>query len=189
MYTQQQTPAPSLAPATRDQELVQTPANHVPRLSRRKQQASPPTVEPSPWRPAASTSPHYRSGQRNDSIAIQKVVLDYIDGFYRPAATRLSQSAYPITVKHVITEKEVADLMLRNMEAPELVFHTQEFKLSHSPAGQSFRAKIRIFDISHCVAAVEVTYSQWMFFDYLQLRKRHGEWRIIHMLWAQTKIQ
>jgi Putative lumazine-binding len=122
-----------------------------------------------------------------DSMAIKKASLDYVEGYYQSDPNRMTKAVHPEIAKRIIIRDDKGNVMLKNMGASELIFLTRK----NTNAGAikndtAFQATVQIFDISNNIATVKVTTNKFRFIDYLHLGKFNGEWKIVNVLWAYT---
>lgn len=118
-----------------------------------------------------------------ETAGIEKACLDYVEGFYTSDTVRVARAVHPELAKRIVMRK--FQDRLNNMTAAKLVAAAADFKHPDDPnAAEPFKAKVVIYDIDKDVATVKVTTNKMKFFDYAQLAKVKGEWKIINVLWA-----
>ena len=127
----------------------------------------------------ATTSPNTPERQidasQEDLDAIQKVALDYIEGWYEGNAERMEHSLHPELVKRTILPDQIVTLNKKDM-----------VEMTQAGGGKSFSGAknntITIIDIYYEIATVKVESAE--FIDYLHIGKVDGEWMIINVLWT-----
>lgn len=122
-----------------------------------------------------------------DSLQIVETCHNYVEGFYLGDAQRVSQAVHPELVKRIVAEWE-GDFRISNMGSSDLILAAKHFK---KPADQNpqeaFKITVVIYDISQNIAMAKIISNKLKFFDYVQVAKISGQWKIINVLWALTK--
>lgn len=120
---------------------------------------------------------------RADSMAIKQTCLDYIEGYYNADAQRMAKAVDPELVKRIIFKDPAGDV-IQNMGATLLLLNTRRNKNANViNNNEPFKATVTIFDIGNNIAAAKIETNKLKFFDYVQLGRMNGEWRIINVLW------
>ena len=122
-----------------------------------------------------------------DSALIREAALNYVEGFYRGDTARMAKSMSRELVKRIIDNRS-GKSKLMNTNLAEL----QKFALGQKPQdpnpGTPFRGSVIIYDISSDVALAKITTNKMTrFFDYVQMGKMDGQWKVINVLWAFYK--
>ncbi|MGZ3812191.1 MAG: nuclear transport factor 2 family protein [Mucilaginibacter sp.] len=117
-----------------------------------------------------------------DSLAIIKTSLDYIDGYYAADADRMQSSLHPDLSKKIISTNAKGDEQISQMSALGLILLTK----NHAPVPiNKRREEIFVKDIFQDAAIVKIIADGWI--DYLQLHKWRGHWVIVNVLWELEK--
>lgn len=115
-----------------------------------------------------------------EKTAIRKTALDYIEGAYSGDAERMERALHPElnkvmpavlpqTGKTMISKSGYA-LLIEGTAAELMIVEEDKRDI-----------QVNIFDVQRDIAMVEVL--SLMYFDYLQIGKVNGEWKIINVLW------
>jgi hypothetical protein len=124
---------------------------------------------------------------KSDTTLIKEASENYVEGFYTNDVERIKKSVHPELAKRLIVKDTSGIYMIRDMGLTELLFNARKFKRPESTTSEPFKVNVTICDISHDIAMAKVTQNKLKFFDYVQLGKINGEWKIINVLWAITK--
>ena len=117
----------------------------------------------------------------SDRAAIEATALDYIEGSFTGDAGRMEQALHPELTKVLLTNNRVTGKpFLHKMGASDLIEGTRA-GLGLVDEGKR-DIEVEIHDVSHDIAAVKVTSSQYI--DHLQVGKVDGDWKIINVLWV-----
>jgi len=119
-----------------------------------------------------------------DSVAIKKAALDYVEGFFTADSSRLTQAMSPELTKRIIDHRSGKSKLL-TIGLKELIGYTRMGKIPDKNPDEPFKAKVEIYDIAGGIALAKVSTNKMPeFFDYIQAGKMNGEWKIINVLWA-----
>ena len=117
----------------------------------------------------------------DDSAAIKKAALDYIEGWYEGDATRMERALHPELAKRMIsTDPKTGQSQFNHMGAMALVERTRAGGGTKTPKEQQLK-EVTILDRYNNAAVVKIIASDWI--DYLEEAKFNGEWKIINVLW------
>lgn len=123
------------------------------------------------------------SVESTDEDAIKRAALDYIDGAHAGDAARMERAVHP-ELNKVVVEKipQTGKSYLRKAGATRLV---QVVGAKAVVLDEEKRdIQVKILDVLEGLAMVKATSA--MFWDYLQLAKIDGEWKIINVLWTRN---
>ena len=116
-----------------------------------------------------------------DSAQIVATALNYIDGSFSGDADRMESALHPeLTKMWLRVHRGTGKQYLHKMGAADLIEGTRA-GLGMVPEEER-NIEVEIYDISHGIAAVKVTSSQYI--DHLHVGKFNGEWKIINVLWV-----
>lgn len=123
------------------------------------------------------------SGESADEDAIKRAALDYIDGAHAGDAVRMERAVHPELNKVVVDKiPQTGKFYLRKAGATRLV---QVVGAKSVVLAEEKRdIQVKILDVLEGLAVVKATSA--MFWDYLQLAKIDGEWKIINVLWTRN---
>jgi len=117
----------------------------------------------------------------DESDAIKKTALDYIQGWYADDAARMERALHSELAKRMVsTDAMTGRSLLNQMSAMTLVQRTREGIGKKIPQDRQLK-EVTILDRFNNVAVVKVVASDWV--DYLEVAKFNGEWKIINVLW------
>jgi putative lumazine-binding protein len=117
----------------------------------------------------------------DESAAITKTALDYIEGWYAGDAARMERALHPELAKRMIsTDPKTGRSQFNHMGAMALVQHTRDGGGKKTPQDRQLK-EVTILDRYNNAAVVKVVASDWI--DYLEVAKFNGEWKIINVLW------
>jgi hypothetical protein len=115
-----------------------------------------------------------------DKEAIRKAALDYMDGALDADAARIERAVHPeLTKVTPMTLKETGKTALRGAGSSQLT-ELVRAKVAYLEKDKR-NVEVIIHDVLGGLASVKVT--SVSFYDYLQLAKIDGQWKIIHVLW------
>ena len=117
----------------------------------------------------------------DESAAIKKTALDYIEGWYAGDAARMERALHPELAKRMIsTDPKTGRSQFNHMGAMALVQHTRDGGGKKTPPDRQLK-EVTILDRYNNAAVVKIVASDWI--DYLEVAKFNGEWKIINVLW------
>ena len=117
----------------------------------------------------------------DQSAAITKTALDYIEGWYPGDAARMERALHPELAKRMIsTDPKTGRSQFNHMGAMALVQHTRDGGGKKTPPDRQLK-EVTILDRYNNAAVVKIVASDWI--DYLEVAKFNGEWKIVNVLW------
>lgn len=116
-----------------------------------------------------------------DTAQIKEACLNYVQGFYTGDSARVAKGVHADLAKRIVMKR--MQYRVSNMTAAQLISAAGGHK-HPDDAGVPFNAKIDIYDIDMEIATAKIVTNKMNFFDYVQLGKINGEWKIINVLWA-----
>lgn len=118
-----------------------------------------------------------------EKAAIEQTALDYIDGSFSGDEIRMERALHPELMKVIpVTLPQTGKTMLDKMGAQLLIEGTRA-KLGMVDE-EKRNIEVTIFDVNQDIAMVEVISA--MYYDYLQIAKFNGQWKIINVLWKMN---
>jgi hypothetical protein len=121
-----------------------------------------------------------RAQSADDSAAVRRTSLDYIEGFYEGDSTKLARAVRPEVFKYGFSRDSTGYHGMQ-MAYPAFFAYAARVKASGRPAPATAPKKVELLDLLDQTAAVKVT--AWWGTDYMLLAKYDGRWMISHVLW------
>lgn len=122
-----------------------------------------------------------QTGTSDESAAITKTALNYIEGWYEGDAARMESALHPELAKRMIyTDPKSGRSQFNHMGAMALVQGTKRGGGTQTPKEKQLK-EVTIPDRFNNAAVVKIVASDWI--DYLSVAKVNGEWKIINVLW------
>lgn len=115
--------------------------------------------------------------------AIKKTAMNYIEGAYSGDAGRMAEAVHPQLNKVIPMTLPQTGKTAINYSSAELLIEGTRAKMGMLEAGKR-NIKVTIFDVREDIAMVEVLST--MYYDYLQLAKLDGQWKIVNVLWKMN---
>ena len=132
---------------------------------------------------AALLAPTSAPGQvPADRAAVERAVLDYVEGFYEGDTAKLVRSIHPGVTKYgYYIPRDSSRYLGEAMPWPEVLSYARGVKQRNRPAPATAPKKVEIFDIQDQTASAKLT-AYWGT-DYLLLAKYNGKWMVREVLW------
>lgn len=124
----------------------------------------------------------------SDSLAIEIACRNYIEGWKNGDMEKISSAVSPELVKRTVMVDGEANSYTSGMSYS--LFKTFSRSSRNGIQMQDFRPdeefsfEVIIYDISGDFATAKTIVPKYNFFDYCQLAKFDGEWKIINILWG-----
>lgn len=117
----------------------------------------------------------------DETDAIRKTALDYIEGWYTGDAARMERALHPELAKRMIsTDPKTGHSQFNHMGAMTLVQRTREGVGKKIPQDRQ-QKEVTILDRYNNAAVMKIVASDWI--DYLEVARFNGDWKIINVLW------
>lgn len=119
---------------------------------------------------------------KEDTLAIQRAALDYIESQHRPNPIQMQKALHPLLVKRTfwkdkVTQKEY----ITESNAEFMIIIAERYNLKGDKFPEQPRKEVKLLDISDRTASVKLIADEWI--DYMHLVKVNNEWKIINVLW------
>ena len=123
-----------------------------------------------------------RSQSPAERVAVERAVLDYVEGFYEGDTAKLVRSVRPEVTKYGYYQpRDSSRYVGEAMPWSEFLSYARSIKERNRPAPAAAPKKVEIFDIQDQTASAKLT--AWWGTDYLLLAKYDGRWMIRQVLW------
>ena len=117
-----------------------------------------------------------------DRAAVERAVLDYVEGFYEGDTTKLVRSVHPDVTKYgYYIPRDSTRYLGEAMPFAEFLAYARGIKARGRPAPADAPKRVEIFDVQNQTASAKLT--AWWGTDYLLLAKYDGRWMIRQVLW------
>jgi hypothetical protein len=136
-----------------------------------------------------ATAPVGAQGGADDGSekdAVIAAALDYMEGALTADADRMARGVHPELTKVVIrTYPQTGRQCLAYNTSTLLVEWTRGAAEQMAEADKN--VEVTVFDIGDNLAAARAIGQAW--YDFLQLAKIDGQWRIVNVLWARNRLE
>ena len=117
-----------------------------------------------------------------ERAAVERAVLDYVEGFYEGDTAKLVRSIRPEVTKYgFYIPRDSTGYTGEAMPWPEFLAYARGIKARNRQAPATAPKKVEIFDVQDQTASAKLT--AWWGTDYLLLAKYQGKWMIRQVLW------
>lgn len=125
---------------------------------------------------------------KEDSLAIEKACRNYVEGWATGDMDRVAKGVSPELVKRTVSQDKEGMSFTNNMSASLLLLVTKNnkegVKGKDLEPDKPFKLTVHIYDISGDYALAKTVNTKYGFFDYCELAKFNGEWKIFNVLWG-----
>lgn len=118
-----------------------------------------------------------------DKEAIKKTALDYIEGAYSGDPERMARAVHPELNKVIPSVLQQTGKTMLNYTSAAMLIEGTKAKLGMLEKDKR-DIRVTIFDVQKEIASVEVLSARY--YDYLQMAKINGQWKIINVLWKMN---
>jgi hypothetical protein len=129
-----------------------------------------------------------KAQSKEDSLAIEKACRNYVEGWATGDLDRVAKGVSPELVKRTVSQDKEGVSFTNNMSASLLLIATkgnkEGVKGKDLEPDKPFKLNVHIFDITGDYALVKTVNTKYGFFDYCELAKFNGEWKIFNVLWG-----
>lgn len=117
-----------------------------------------------------------------DRDAVQRAVLDYLEGFYEGDSAKLVRALRPELFKYGFwKEKDSTRYAGERMTYTEAIAYAVRFRAQHRTTPPNAPREVTLFEVLDQTASAKVR--AWWGSDYVLLGKYDGRWMISHVLW------
>jgi hypothetical protein len=117
-----------------------------------------------------------------ERAAVERAVLDYVEGFYEGDTTKLQRSVHPEVSKYgFYIPRDSSRYVGEAMPWAEFLAYARRVRARNRPPPADAPKIVAVFDVLDQTASAKLT-AYWGV-DYLLLAKRDGRWMIYRVLW------
>jgi hypothetical protein len=128
------------------------------------------------------------SQTKADSLAVEKACRNYVEGWAEGNVDRVAQGVSPELTKRTVSQDKDGMSFTNDMSASLLLQISKRNKdgvrLNDLEPDKAFNLDVYIYDITGDFALAKTVNTKYGFFDYCQLAKVNGEWKVINVLWG-----
>ena len=128
-----------------------------------------------------------RAQSEEDISAIDKACRDYVEGWAEGNVERVAQGVSPELIKRTIGVNNSGVSFTQNMSASLLKnltsLNKDGVRAEDFEPSILLKVDVTIYDITGDYALAKAVNTKYSFFDYCELAKYNGEWKIINVLW------
>jgi hypothetical protein len=118
----------------------------------------------------------------DDRHAVERAVLDYVEGFYEGDTAKLVRSVHPEVAKYGYhIPRDSSRYVGEAMPVAEFLAYANGVKARGQPAPAHAPKRVEVYDVQDQTASAKLT--AWWGTDYLLLAKVDGRWMIRHVMW------
>jgi hypothetical protein len=125
---------------------------------------------------------------KEDSLAVEKACRDYIEGWGTADVERVANGVSPELCKRTIGKDKDGLSYSSQMSASLLKFVTEMNKdgirVKDLKPDEKLNPEVIIYDITGDFANAKTVCTKYGFFDYCQLAKFEGEWKIFNVMYG-----
>lgn len=119
---------------------------------------------------------------KQDSLAIKKVALDYIESQHNVKPKQFEQAAHPRMVKRTFwTDKKTGKEYLRETFTDAMILLAETYNTNKDKFPQKPKKDVVILDVFGKIASVKLIADDWV--DYMHIVKINGKWQLVNVLW------
>jgi hypothetical protein len=126
---------------------------------------------------------------KEDSLAIKKAVLDYVEGWATADVQRIQDAVSPeLSKRRVALAGDLVYVqdMSRSLLCASALGNARGVRMPDLTPGKDLVQEVKILDIEGTNASVKTWNAKYGFFDYLHLSKAGGKWMIVNVLWDMS---
>ncbi|NER18306.1 nuclear transport factor 2 family protein [Spongiivirga citrea] len=119
---------------------------------------------------------------RQDSLAIKRAALDYIESQHEVKPEKFERSAHPRMVKRTFwTNKKTKKEYLRETFTDAMILLAESYNIKGDKFPENPKKEVIILDVFDKTASVKLIADDWI--DYMHIVKLNGKWQIVNVLW------
>ncbi len=128
-----------------------------------------------------------------DSLAVETACRNYIEGWKDGDMGKIANAVSPELTKRTVMRDREGNSYTTDMSYSSFQAFARTTKhgvrMPDLEPDKEITCEVKIFDITGDFALAKTVVSKYGFFDYCQLAKVDGEWKIINILWGLTPRQ
>ncbi|MCI9846885.1 nuclear transport factor 2 family protein [Flavobacterium pectinovorum] len=122
-----------------------------------------------------------------DSAAIKRVALAYIEAQHIPNPKLMEGALHPRMVKRSVFRSKAAKKdYVSEYFAENMVILAETYNVKGDKFPKSPRKEVKLLDVSAKTASIKLLADAWI--DYMHIVKENGEWKIINVLWQYNDV-
>jgi len=129
------------------------------------------------------------SQTKEDSLAIKKAALNYVEGWATGDVVRIESSVSPeLSKRRVAAAGELVFVqdMSRSLLCASAMGNKPNVRMPDLTPGKPLVQEVKILDIDGTNASAKTWNAKYGFFDYIHLSKAGGKWQIVNVLWDMS---
>ena len=117
-----------------------------------------------------------------ERAAVERAVLDYVEGFYEGDTVKLVRSVHPEVTKYGFwIPRDSTRYSGEPMPFAEFMSYANSVRRRGQPPPANAPKRVEVYDVNDQIASAKLT--AWWGIDYLLLAKYEGRWMIRQVLW------
>jgi hypothetical protein len=130
---------------------------------------------------------------KSDSLAVETACRNYIEGWKDGDMGKIANAVSPELTKRTVMRDREGNSYTTDMSYSSFQAFARTTKhgvrMPDLEPDKEITCEVIIYDITGDFALAKTIVSKYGFFDYCQLAKVDGEWKIINILWGLTPRQ
>ncbi|QNA45205.1 nuclear transport factor 2 family protein [Lacibacter sediminis] len=119
---------------------------------------------------------------KEDTAAITRAALDYIESQHKPNASQMEHALHPRLVKRTFwNDKATGKDFLYEYFAENMIILAERYNVKGDKFPTNPKKEVKLLDISDRTASIKLIADEWI--DYMHLTKLNGTWKIVNVLW------
>ncbi|MFD1602245.1 nuclear transport factor 2 family protein [Flavobacterium artemisiae] len=132
-------------------------------------------------------SSKFQAQTAQDSAAIKRVALAYIEAQHTPNPKLMESALHPRMVKRSVFRNKTAQKdFVSEFFAENMIILAETYNVKGDKFPKNPRKEVKLLDVSAKTASVKLVADAWI--DYMHIVKVNGEWKIINVLWQYNDV-
>ncbi|MBE8728155.1 nuclear transport factor 2 family protein [Flavobacterium hungaricum] len=129
----------------------------------------------------------FQAQTAQDSAAIKRVALAYIEAQHTPNPKLMESALHPRMVKRSVFRNKTAQKdFVSEFFAENMIILAETYNIKGDKFPKNPRKEVKLLDVSAKTASVKLLADAWI--DYMHIVKINGEWKIINVLWQYNDV-